>query len=105
VAVKKAKTMISKLKNPRLDKEEFAAAILDLQNRPGVDGRSPNEIVFGTKLRSRVPIHHTAFEERWKKAAKEADPRLITIIPRKISSLRKSELKSVSRHKKMGSSP
>ena len=28
--------------------EEFAEAILELRNTPGVDGRSPNEIVFGT---------------------------------------------------------
>ena len=73
VAVKKCKSMISKLTSTKLDTEEFAEAILELRNTPGVDGRSPNEIVFGTNLRSRVPVHHTAFDERWKKAADEAD--------------------------------
>ena len=73
VAVKKAKSMIGKFTNPRLNMEEFAEAILELRNTPGVDGRSPNEIVFGTNLRSRVPFHHTAFNECWKKAADEAD--------------------------------
>jgi len=55
VSVKKAKSMIGKLTNPKLNMEEFAEAILELRNTLGVDGRSLNEIVFGTNLRSRVP--------------------------------------------------
>ena len=66
--------IMSKIRyDPKLNMEEFAEAILELRNTPGVDGHSPNEIVFGTNLRSRVPFHHTAFDERWKKAADEAD--------------------------------
>jgi len=73
IAVKKMKNMLAKLSSPRLDTEEFAEAIIELRNTPGVDGRSPHEIIFGTNLRSKVPVHYSSFDARWKKAADEAD--------------------------------
>ena len=67
------KNLLAKLKTPSIHTEEFQEAILELRNTPRSDGRSPNEIVFGRNLRSLLPIHHTAFDAKWKRQADEAD--------------------------------
>ena len=71
--VKKVKNMLRKLKTNDTKSEEFATAILELRNTPRSDGRSPNEIVFGRNVRSTVPVHHSSFDEKWKKSADEID--------------------------------
>jgi len=91
VAVKKAKSMIGKLTNPKLNMEEFAEAILELRNTPGVDGRSLSEIVFGTNL-------HTAFDECWKKAADEADLKHSQIHEKAYYNYSAKDLKPLSRN-------
>jgi len=71
--VKKIKLMLSKLETKDTKSEEFTAAILELRNTPGPNGRSPNEIVFGRNARSMVPVHHSSFDDKWKLAADELD--------------------------------
>ena len=65
--------MMAKLPTPSTTSEDFCEAILELRNTPNADGRSPNEIVFGKNLRSRVPAHYTSFDERWRLDAEKAD--------------------------------
>jgi len=73
VYVKKVKLMLSKLSTPSTTSEEFCEAMLELRNTPNADGRSPNEIVFGRNLRSRVPAHHSSFDKHWQEDADVAD--------------------------------
>ena len=73
IYIKKVKNMMAKLTTPSTTSEEFCEAILELRNTPNADGRSPNEIVFGKNLRSRVPAHHSSFDERWRLNAEQAD--------------------------------
>ena len=73
--VKQVKNLLAKLPKPDIQSEEFQEALLELRNTPRQGGRSPNMIVFGRNLRSRVPTHYEAFDEKWQVAAKEADER------------------------------
>ena len=57
--VKKVKSLLMKLGNATLD-EKFHETMLELRNTPRIDGRTPNQVVFGRRLRSVVPTHHSA---------------------------------------------
>jgi len=62
VYVKLVKNMLKKLDLNDVTSKEFCEALMELRNTPRADGRSPNEIVFGHNLYSKVPIHHTSFD-------------------------------------------
>ena len=71
--VKVLKSLLCKLDKPDVNSEEFHEAILELRNTPRADGRSPNQVLFGSNLRSRVPAHYTSFTKDWQVNAEEAD--------------------------------
>jgi len=71
--VKLLKNLLAKMQTPEIRNEEFQEALLELRNTPRNDGLSPNAIVFGNNLRSRVPAHHTSFDSKWQTAAEELD--------------------------------
>ena len=73
VYVKKCKHMLAKLTKPDTTSEEFHEAMLELRNTPNADGRSPNMIVYGRNLHSRLTVHHSAFDPIWTKIADAAD--------------------------------
>ena len=61
--VKKIKTLLIKLDCSTTD-ERFHEAILELRNTPREDGITPNQIVFGRSIRSKVPMHPSAFKPK-----------------------------------------
>mgnify|MGYP001002027478 CR=1 FL=1 len=71
--VKLLKNLLAKMQTPEIRNEEFQEALLELRNTPRNDGLSPNAIIFGNNLRSRVPAHHTSFDSKWQTAAEELD--------------------------------
>ena len=69
-AVKSVKKLIIKsTKNGNLDTDEFAQALLELRNTPRSDGLSPAQILFGHPIRSIVPVHPRAYQDKWQKDA------------------------------------
>ena len=71
--VKKLKELILKMSTSDAISDEFQDAMIELRNMPGPDGRSPNEIVFGHNMHSRVPIHYSSFAQEWQTKAEQAD--------------------------------
>ena len=71
--------MLKKLDLNDVTSKEFCEALMELRNTPRADGRSPNEIVFGHNLYSKVPVHHTSFDAKWIKLADEADAKTAKI--------------------------
>ena len=73
--VKILKRLLTKIASPDIDSEEFIEGLIELRNTPREDGRSPCQVVFGHNVRSRVPTHHSTFQQDWQKRAEEADAR------------------------------
>ena len=65
--------LLAKLPTPNIKSEEFQEALIELRNTPRHNGQSPNMIVFGKNLRSRVPAHYESFDRKWQIAAEDAD--------------------------------
>ncbi len=70
-AVKSLKLLL--LKTGGTISEMFHEGLLELRNTPRPGGKSPAEIVYGHPLRTRVPVHHKAFDEKWLKPLDEYD--------------------------------
>ena len=49
------------MSKPDIETEEFKEAMLELRNTSDAKGKSPNEVLFGHNLRSRVPAHLSNF--------------------------------------------
>ena len=77
-AVKALKTLLLKT-GGRYDSEAFNEGLLELRNTPRAGGKSPAEIVFGHPLRSRVPVHHSAFDRHWLTSMDEYDLKMSKI--------------------------
>ena len=73
--MKKCKNLLAKLDKPDTKSDEFHEAILELRNTPNANGFSPNELVFGRILRSRLPAHHSSFDPKWTTISDIADSR------------------------------
>ena len=73
VNVQKVKRMLTDLSKPSTMSEEFCEAMMELRNTPNADGCSPNAIVFGRNLRSRVPAQYSSFDKHWQRDADVAD--------------------------------
>ncbi len=57
----------------RYNSDNFDEGLLELRNTPRAGGKSPAEIVFGQPIRSRLPIHHSAFDKKWLTAMDDYD--------------------------------
>ena len=53
--------------------EKFLEGYLEYKNTPRPGGKSPAEIVFGHPVRSKVPVHHRAFDKKWLVSLDEHD--------------------------------
>ena len=61
------KNLIKKTtENGNIESENFLAGLLEFRNTPRQDGLSPAQILYGHPIRSKVPIHRSAFQKRWK---------------------------------------
>ncbi len=74
-AVKALKTLLVKTRG-RFSSDAFNEGLLELRNTPRAGGKSPAEIVFGHPVRSRLPVHHSAFDERWLVAMEAHDHKM-----------------------------
>ncbi|KAK6181256.1 hypothetical protein SNE40_009148 [Patella caerulea] len=72
-AVKQLKRLLQKT-GGRVS-EDFCEGLLELRNTPRIGGKSPAEIVYGHPIRSRVPTHYRAFDEKWLQSMDEHDRR------------------------------
>ena len=78
-AVKSIKRLIEKVApSGNLDCETFDRGLLELRNTPNHTGRSPAQVLYGHPLRSCVPAHAKAFEDRWQARAESCDRRAAT---------------------------
>ena len=75
-SVKSIKNLILKTtSNGNIDCDEFLTGLLELRNTPRQDGLSPAEVLYGHPIRSKIPIHSSAFHSRWKRMNAEWDKR------------------------------
>ena len=58
------------MSKPDIETEEFKEAMLELRNTPDASGKSPNELIFGHNLRSRVPAHFSNFVHEFTEGGK-----------------------------------
>ena len=58
--------------------DEFVQGLLEIRNTPGPDGLSPSVLLFGRPLRSLVPTHRSAFDQKWQDIHKGLDTRKST---------------------------
>ena len=73
-AVKSVKTLLKKTATERgFKRDEFHKGLLELRNTPGLDGRSPAQILYGRPLKSFMFASRKSFESFWHKTAEEAD--------------------------------
>lgn len=59
--------------------ESFCEGLLELCNTPKAGGKSPSEIVYGHALRSRVPAHHRAFDQKWQVSMDQHDIKIAAL--------------------------
>lgn len=65
-AVKAIKRLIKKVApSGNLDSEAFDRGLLKLRNTPDHTGHSSAQVLYGHPLRSCIPAHVKAFEDRW----------------------------------------
>ena len=73
-AVKLVKRLLQKTSVAgNTDCDEFARGLLEIRNTPRGDGRSPAQVLYGHPVRSAVPMHYRAFDQRWQRAAEDCD--------------------------------
>ncbi|XP_045137205.1 uncharacterized protein LOC123519765 [Portunus trituberculatus] len=75
-AVKSVKHLIlKKAPSSKIDCEQFACGLLELQNTQDATGRSPAQILYGHPLCSCIPAHPKSFAKEWQAKAGEFDRR------------------------------
>ena len=74
-AVKAMKGLIKKCTvSGHLKVDDFNEALLEWRNTPrSKDGRSPAQVLFGKPMRTRLPIHHSAFSPEFQLSSMECD--------------------------------
>ena len=73
-AVKTIKQLLYKTaKDGDLDLDSFQRGLLELRNTPGLDGRSPAQILYGRPISSFVMANHRAFLPSYQVEADKAD--------------------------------
>lgn len=79
-AIKSVKYLLSKCSNTGDIKcDEFQRGLQELRNTPGVDGRSPSQLLFGAPTRSTIPFHRHQFIKLWKDKSIECDQRAVLL--------------------------
>lgn len=66
VTVKIMKHPVAK-NDGKIERDPFAAGLLELRNGPRDDDLSPAQRLFGHPLRPLVPSHWRSFDQRWQK--------------------------------------
>lgn len=73
-AVKSMKALIAaSTNNGDIGTDIFTQGLLELHNTPRENGLSPAEMIFGSPLRSCVPLHPQTFAKKWIDTANNAD--------------------------------
>ena len=73
--VKAMKALVKKCTvGGHLQLDDFNEALLEWRNTPrSKDGRSPAQVLFGKPMRTRLPIHHSAFSPEFQLSSLECD--------------------------------
>ena len=79
-AVKVLKHLVSKTTTTGSINDNFYRGLLELRNKPGADGRSPAQMVFGHPIRSCGPAHHSTFAAEWQQQAEECDSKAARLL-------------------------